>query len=124
MTQLKDLSIQLVTKVADSQPAPLLDEDGASAIAGDNVEELKHTLELLKNRLSQVRRTNSRLLQQVQAYKGNIQARRFLEPMVVNRSQVMCRIRPLSERERQLGARVTVEAVDDSELAVLDKCAS
>ena len=33
----------------------------------------------------------------------------------------MCRIRPVSAKERELGAKVTVEAADENELAILDK---
>ena len=41
--------------------------------------------------------------------------------LAVTASQVMCRVRPPSEREREVGARVTVEAIDENELTVLDK---
>ena len=67
MTQVKDLSSQLVARTSDAQPSPLPDEDDSGELAEEDVEELRKTL-------SQVRRANSRLLRELQALKGNIQA--------------------------------------------------
>lgn len=74
MAQLKDLSSQVVAMTATSKPSPLPDEDDSSALAEGDVAELKNKLERLTGRLSQVRRANSKLLQHLQALKGNIQA--------------------------------------------------
>lgn len=73
LLQVKDLSSQLISKAADSQQLPLPDEVTSSALSNNDIEELRRILILYGDKLKQVRRANSKLLQQVQSFKGNIQ---------------------------------------------------
>ena len=89
------------------------------ALASDDVEKLKSELNIQLDRYDSVRTTNARLLQKLQAVKGNI--------------QVCCRTRPPTDQERaaaQLShvgtspipiGKVCVDISDENEISCFDK---
>jgi Kinesin motor domain len=115
-----------VTKAPESRsPSPVLTGTTSVrvaaelALASDDVEKLKSELNVQLDRYDSVRSTNAKLLQKLQAVKGNI--------------QVCCRTRPPSDQElaaAQFGhvgglpstvGKVCVDVSDENEISCFDK---
>lgn len=104
LKRIAELSAAQVSVQPRAEMVLHVEEDFTALTDADS---LKAALETYAAKLAQTRSSNSKLLQKVQALRGNI--------------QVMCRIRPPNLREVEAGVKIQVEAMSDTELGIYDK---